>query len=200
MMTPATMVIPRWEWRTFAPSLADLRRAVGGVPLEPPRESRETYLLCLRSSHNTRVRDGLMDLKWRKQVSPDGLELWDPVLKSSFPFDASFMPRLFEAWGLRTPSLARLRYTLAQFLEEILAPNPDLRAVDVTKNSQRFTRGGTTCEFARLTVDSLPLETFCVEHEDPELVLQVVRGLDLDSRHNVNYPMGLKRALALPVA
>ena len=200
MMTPATMVIPRWEWRTFAASLADLRRAIGRVSLEPPRESREIYLLCLRSSHNAKVRDGLMDLKWRKQLDANGLELWDPVLKSAFPFEASFIPRLFEAWGLRTPELARPSYTLPQFLEEIMAPNPDLRAVEITTRRQAFTLEGTKCEFAEITADRLPLESFCVEHEDPELVLQVVRGLSLESHRNINYPIGLKRALGLPTA
>jgi exopolyphosphatase / guanosine-5'-triphosphate,3'-diphosphate pyrophosphatase len=200
MMTPATMVIPRWEWRTFAPSLGSLRRAVGGIPLGAPRESHEIHVLCLRSSHSTRVHDGLMDLKWRKQVDADGLELWDPVLKSEFPFDASFVPRLFEAWGLRTPALARPGYTLAQFLDEIVTPDPVLRAVAVTAERQVFTLGGTNCELARLTADGVPLETFCAEHEDPALVLQAVRGLGLDSRHNINTPMGLKRALALAAA
>ena len=196
MSTPATLVIPRWEWRTFAASLADLRRAVEETRLETPRESRETCVLCLRSSHNAKIRDGLMDLKWRKQVDPDGLELWDPVLKSAFPFGASFMPRLFEAWGLPAPALARGAYSLSQFLEEVVAPSPDLRSVEITKHRQGFTLDGTTCEFARIEAESFRLESFCVEHEDPALVLQVLRSLGLDSHRNINYPMALKRALA----
>lgn len=197
MSTPAAMVIPRWEWRTFADSLDGLRRAVARAPLEAPRESREIYLLCLRSSHNAKVRDGLMDLKWRKQVDADGLELWDPVLKSTFPFDVSFVPRLFEAWGLPTPRLARATYTLPQFLGEIVAPSPDLRAVEITKRRQALTLDGTTCEFAFITAGGVRLESFGVEHEDPALVLQVIRSLGLDSRRNINYPLGLKRALSL---
>ena len=197
MSHTSAMVIPRWEWRTFAPSLDDLREKVNGVVFQAPREIRETYLLCLKSSHNAKVRNGLMDLKWRKQVDSNGLELWDPVLKSSFPVEAAVVPRLFEAWGLPLPALPRASYTLPELLDEVLEPNPALRAVRTVKRREGFTLDGTTCEFARIVADGVPLESFCVEHEDPSLVLHVIRDLGLDSHQNINYPLGLKRALAL---
>jgi exopolyphosphatase / guanosine-5'-triphosphate,3'-diphosphate pyrophosphatase len=197
MSHTSAMVIPRWEWRTFAPSLAALRRRVDGVAFDAPRESQETYLLCLRSSHNAKVRDGIMDLKWRKQVDPEGLELWDPVLKAAFPLDATLLPRLFEAWGLPIPALKRASYTLDQFLDEIMRPNPALRAVRTVKRREGFILDGTQCEFARIVADGVPLESFCVEHEDPSLVFHVIRSLALDSHQNINYPLGLKRALSL---
>lgn len=197
MTHTSAMVIPRWEWRTFAPSLDDLRGKVNGVVFGPPREVRETYFVCLKSSHNAKVRDGLMDLKWKKQVDADGLELWDPVLKSSFPVDAGVVPKLFEAWGLPLPALPRASYTLPELLGEVLEPNPALRAVRTVKRREGFTLDGTTCEFAHIVADGVPLESFCVEHEDPSLVLHVIRSLGLDSHQNINYPLGLKRALAL---
>ncbi len=197
MTQTAAMVIPRWEWRTFASSLNDLRRRIDGAAFAAPRESREIYLLCLTSSHNAKIRDDLMDLKWKKQVDGDGLELWDPVLKSGFPFEASFMPRLFGAWGLPLPRLERASYTLPQFLDEIMGRTPGLRAVQTNKRREGFTLDGTKCEFATIVADGVPLESFCIEHEDPKLVLHVIRGLSLDSHQNINYPMGLKKALAL---
>ena len=197
MSHTSAMVIPRWEWRTFAPSVDDLRRRVNGAAFQAPREIRETYLVCLKSSHNAKVRDGLMDLKWRKQVDADGLELWDPVLKSVFPIEAGLVPRLFEAWGLPLPALPRASYNRPELLDEIVEPNPALRAVRTVKRREGFTLDGTTCEFARIVADCVPLESFCVEHEDPSLVLQVIRSLGLDSHQNINYPLGLKRALAL---
>lgn len=197
MTHTSAMVIPRWEWRTFAPSLEDLRRKVNGAVFQAPREVRETYFVCLKSSHNAKVRDGLMDLKWRKQVDADGLELWDPVLKSRLPIEAGLVPRLFEAWGLPLPALSRVSYTLPELLDEIVQPNPALRAVRTVKHREGFTLDGTTCEFAHVVADGVPLESFCVEHEDPSLVLQVIRGLGLDSHENISYTLGLKRALAL---
>ena len=59
-----------------------------------------------------------------------------------------------------------------------------------------FTLDGTTCELVRLEVSGMHLESFCAEHEDPRLVLQVLHALGLDNRPNINYPMGLKHALA----
>jgi hypothetical protein len=191
------MVIPRWEWRTFAPSLGDLRRRINGAVYQAPRETRETYFVCLKSSHNAKVRDRLMDLKWRKQVDGEGLELWDPVLKSEFPIADAIVERLFEAWGLPLPALSRTSYTLYEFLDEVLAPHAALRAVRTVKRRDGFTLDGTTCEFARIVADGVPLESFCVEHEDPALVLGVIRSLGLDSHQNINYPQALKRALAL---
>ena len=197
MSHTSAMVIPRWEWRTFAPALDGLRQRLHGVSFDTSRESRETHLVCLGSSHNAKIRDGLMDLKWRKQVDADGLELWDPVLESAFPIEAGVVPRLFEAWGLGLPALGRAAYTLEELLEEVLEPNPALRAVRTVKRREGFTLDGTTCEFARVLAGGVPLESFCVEHEDPLLVLHVIRTLGLDSHRNISYPMGLKRALDL---
>ncbi len=197
MSPTSAMVIPRWEWRTFAPSLDALRRRLNGIAFQPPRETRETYFVCLKSSHNAKVRDGLLDLKWRKQVDADGLELWDPILKSGFPIEAGIVPRLFEAWGLQLPALPRASYTPSEFLAEVVEPNPALRAVRTVKRREGFTLDGTTCEFARIVADGIPFESFCVEHEDPCLVLNVIRSLGLDSHQNINYPQELKRALAL---
>lgn len=188
--------LPRWEWRTIASSLGDLRGALAGVRIDQVRHIQETYLLCAKSNHNAKIRDGLMDLKWRKQVDRHGLELWDPVLKSTFPCDPEELLQLFGGWGIPLPELARSGYSQQEFLSEVVAPHPDLRAVQVAKVREGFSLDGTTCELVRLDMAGTALESFCVEHEDPRLVLQVLQKLGLDNRPNVNYPMGLKHALA----
>ena len=198
MNAPQPIVL-RWEWRTFGTSLQSLReKLMKEVKLDKPRESTETYLLCLKSGHNAKIRDGLMDLKWRKEVDADGLELWDPVMKSGFPFEAAKMPKLFEAWGLPMPKLARTAYTLEQFLEEIIKPNRDLRAVKITKFREGFDLGGTKAELVKITADGKPMESFCVEHDNKQLMLAATRKLGLDTHQNINYPKGLKQALGLP--
>lgn len=187
--------IPRWEWRSIASSLGELRKALAGVRIETVRDIDETYLLCLPSSHNAKIRDGLLDLKWRKQADRFGLELWDPILKSTFPIDAEMVLQLFGGWGIAVPELNRPAYSQQEFLQEIVAPHPDLKAVDVRKHREGFTLDGTTCELVRLEVAGITLESFCVEHEDPNLVLHVLQDLGLDTRQNINYPKGLKHAL-----
>ena len=78
-------IVPRWEWRTFGERFdaADNRLA----RLEPDRvqESDEIYLLSLRGDASIKVRDDLMDVKHLQRVSEQGLELWMPVMKASFP-------------------------------------------------------------------------------------------------------------------
>jgi exopolyphosphatase / guanosine-5'-triphosphate,3'-diphosphate pyrophosphatase len=189
------LVLPRWEWRTLASSLPDLRERLSGVSMDSVRLIRETYLLCQKSSHNAKIRNGVLDLKWRKQVNAQGLELWDPVLKTGFPCRADLLPQLFGAWAIPMPALVRDSYTQDQFLQEIILPNGDLKPLEVQKVREGFTLDGTTCEFAGITAGDFRLDSFCVEHEDPQLVLNVLRRLDLDSRHNLNYPEALKRAL-----
>lgn len=187
--------LPRWEWRTIAGSLRDLRGALSGVRIDMVRNIRETYLLCDKSNHNAKIREGLMDLKWRKQVDRNGLELWDPVLKSTFPCDPETILQLFGGWGIPVPELKRAIYSQQEFLEEVIAHHADLKAVEVAKIREGFILDGTTCELVRLDLAGQALESFCVEHEDPLLVLQVLKSLGLDTRQNINYPLGLKHAL-----
>ena len=98
------------------------------------------------------------------------------------------------------PGLGRLAYSQEQFLQEIVAPHPELRAVEVQKLRKGFVLEGTTCEFASITAGDIRLESFCVEHEDPGLVMSVLADLGLDSRQNTNYPKALKQVLAQRVA
>ena len=197
MPLTAPLVIPRWEWRTFAPSLAPIRERLAGSVAGPGREGREVHVLCLKSSHDTRIRRGGVDLRWRHQVRPDGLELWGLVLESAFPLKASFVLRLFEAWGLSTPSVSRDSYTQEQFLAEVVGPCPDLVPVEAALEIDGFALDGTRCELARVTAPGTRVETFSVEHEDPALVVHALGELGLDSHRNISVPMGLKAALGL---
>ncbi len=197
MIYEAPMIIPRWEWRTFSPSLRALRGRLRGVVFDAPQESCETYLLCLRSSHNAKIRGDQLQLKWRKQVSDEGLELWDPVLQSPFPLEVPFVMRLQDVWGIENRSLEGGPFGRDVFLSEIVAGSPDLRAVVVRKRHEGFEVQGAKCKFTEIAGVVEPFESFCIEHEDPEIVMQVIRELGLDGRENINYPKGLKRALGL---
>ena len=189
--------IPRWEWRTIASSLGELRKALVGVPFETIRDINETYLLCTQSSHNAKIRNGVVDLKWRKQVHPDGPELWDRVLGSHFPCRAEFIVQLFQTWGIELVDLRRESYTLDQFLNEIVALHPALLALPVHKQEEAFSHDGAACAFQRIEAGDLHLEGFRIEHEDPTLIADALRGLGLEGQENVNYPEALKHALGL---
>ena len=77
-----------------------------------------------------------------------------------------------------------------------MKPHPDLVAVDVSKRRHGLTINGSV-EFATTEFNSIPLQTICVEHADPALVMETVRQLGLDSFTNINYIAAMKRVVGM---
>lgn len=193
----APVLLPRWEWRTFAPTLDGTRKLQEqGVRLGVS-DHREISLICLTSSHEVTVRDHRLDLKWRKQVAQEGLELWDVILDSPVPCAQESVHRLFEAWDLPRPILHRSYYTVQALLLEVIDAHQNLRVVAVERHAESFSIQGARCEWIRLIADQVPCECLSIEHEDPSMILQVVRSLGLQDRSHTSYPSGLKSALHL---
>ena len=190
--------MPRWEWRTFAPLPEAQLKGQLGTPVLNKTGAHEISILCANSKHDVLIRGEVIRLKWRKQVSPSGLELWDLILSETFPCPAEVVLRLFEAWVLPIPDLARKTYTKAQFLDEVLPRHQGLTPLEIEKRAETFLVDGITCELTRLRANHLELESFCIEHEDPALVLQALHHLGLQGQRNTSYPQGLKAALNLP--
>jgi hypothetical protein len=198
MSRAAPVYMPRWEWRTFAPLPDERLKDQLGPPVASKDSAHEISILCANSKHDVLIRGEVLRLKWRKQVSPSGLELWDLILSTAFPCPSEVVLRLFEAWVLPAPVLDRNTYSKAQFLGEILPQHLDLKPIDIETRSESFRLDGITCELTRLTANHIELESFCIEHEDPALVLQALHHLGLQGRRNTSYPQGLKAALNLP--
>ena len=194
----AETIIPRWEWRTFGTGgfgpAEDLIRAAGPAKV---RRSEEVYILSAQSMNNTKVRDGLMDIKSLQEVNADGLEQWKPILKAEFPLAPDVLARVFAAFGAALPALPRASYDFDAYLEELIAPHPDLRAVAVGKERHGFLVEGAIVEIAEVTFDGLARRTVAVEHEDPGLVSTVVRRLRLDGFANINYLRAMKAVVGM---
>jgi hypothetical protein len=192
----APVVIPHWEWRTFA--AGDCEAALAGLGTHlGAAEGAEVRLICLPSSHDVAIRDGRMTLKWRKQARQEGLECWDTVLDSTFPCPLETVQRLFEAWDLPPPQPPRSTYSEPAFLEEAVHGHPDLRLIEIQARTESYSVEGARCEWTRMTANGVPCECFSIEHEDPGLILQVVRRLGLQAQKPASYPTGLKLALLL---
>jgi exopolyphosphatase/guanosine-5'-triphosphate,3'-diphosphate pyrophosphatase len=190
-----TPIVPRWEWRCFAPSLAHLAQAASLPADAAPRDSDETYILDLsgRLSDSVKIRDGVLDVKRLLQTDASGLELWEPVLKARFPLDRKDVAAVFGPCMPPSAALTRDAYTL----EQLVAAQPALRVVAVHKSRRGFGFAGCLAELAQITAGSASLESFSLEHEDPRRVLAALRMLGLDAHANTNYILGLKRALGL---
>lgn len=192
-------IIPRWEWRCFAPSLTLLADAVSPPADAVPRESEETYILDLTGpiAESVKIRDQVLDVKRLLQTDSDGLELWQPVLKARFPLSRKDVVAVFGAWMPPPPASTREFYTFEQLLEDVITPRPALRVVEVHKSRRGFTFSGCLAELAQMRAGSVSVQSFALEHKDPRRLLAALQALGLDARANTNYPLGLKRALGL---
>ncbi|HTO78214.1 MAG TPA: hypothetical protein VMJ31_00400 [Methylocystis sp.] len=185
---------PRWEWRTFAASLAELEAKIGRVAQVPPHRSEELYLANGHSPHNAKIRDAQLDVKRIKLTAPTGLELWEATLKRGFPLSAPMIASFFAALDLAPPAPRRESYQMEEFLSEVIGGEPGFQSVKVIKARRVFSFGGRRSELARLSIGGAGVETFCIEDENAERIEDALRELGLDPAANTNYPNFFKRS------
>lgn len=188
-------IVPRWEWRCFAPSLATIAQAVAIPSDAASRESDEIYVLDPRGTENAKIREGVLDIKRLRQIDADGLELWEPVFKARFPLSRSDLAAASAVWPPPLETVRRETYTIEQFIEEVISLRADLRVVRVHKSRRAFTFAGCIAELVRLAVECRTLESFSLQHEDPTCTALLTLGLD--GHANTNYSLGLRRALGV---
>lgn len=164
-----------------------------------PRESDETYILDLtgRIPENVKIREGVLEVKRLLKTDFEGLELWEPVLKAQFPLGRKDVAAVFGPWMPPPAGWAHECYTLEQLVEDVIAPRPALRVVNVHKSRRSFSFAGCLTELAHISVAAVSTQSFSLEHEDPKRLLAALKTLGLDTRANTNYVRGLKLALGL---
>ena len=192
-------IIPRWEYRIFTEDLGEVDGNVRAHECTRVLDSAEDYVICRSSGNNVKIRDGLLDIKQLEDTNDDTLEQWMPVLKVGFPCPADDAARIFLAFGLKRPEMARDEYTYDQFIAEVIGGADELAVVKVTKKRHGFMIREAIVEVADVTFDGVPLKTAAVEHIDPALVMEIVRELGLDAFTNVNYIKAMKKAVGMEV-
>jgi len=141
----------------------------------------------------------VLEVKRLVQVDPSGIELWCPAFKAAFPLSAPTLQSAFSALDLPHPIIQRGAYTLDEFLAEIVDRNATFRAVQVSKSRRQFMFGGCVAELVRLRIGVIMQDSFCIEDEVPARIIEALHELGLDLHANINFPAGLKRALARPM-
>lgn len=188
---------PRFEFRCFAPDFGAIERRLRRLaPCEQIRESREIYIMsAVNNENNTKIRDAKMDIKVFVQEL-DGLEQWNPRMKGEFPMDAArIQADVFPAFGVAAPELNRERYTLDQFLDELIRPHADLVPVHVFKRRFAFTVCDCITEHAELRFNGAAIQTMAVESIDRAAIHEARRQLGLGEYENVNYLRAIKRVI-----
>jgi len=192
-------IIPRYEFRTFAQNFGMVETRMRQFSnCEMIRESAEIYIVsATNNENNTKIRDDKMDIKELVEQK-QGLERWNPRMKGEFPMPAEVIQTdVFPAFGVDRPEFKRNTYSLAQYLEEIIKPHPQLAAVQVFKRRFAFTVNGCITEIAHLLVNGAAIQTVAVELEDVDAVLEAMEMLGLANYENVNYLLAIKRIISL---
>ncbi len=190
-------IIARWEWRTFGHAFGVAEEKIKTYPAKV-RESSEVYILSARSMDNTKIRDGLMDIKYLVQVNENQLEQWYPLMKAGFPIQPEQLQQTLKAWKIEIPEADLREYSYDEFLNVLVKRHPLLAMVHVYKERHGYTINNCIVEIANLKFDNQPIRTIAVEHEDPALVYDTVRMLSLAGLENTNYLKALKRFAAMP--
>lgn len=199
MTVGVPFAIPRWQWRTFGPDLSWLTCRLSAPPSVESRRISQTHLVCLHSAHHAWLHDGRLELRWRKEVGGEGFELWDTILRADAPFQAVHLEQLFAAWGVAAPSQWSQELDVATFLGGPIAETPSVRPVEVVRDSQNVMLDGIACCLETISAEpSILLQSFAVEHEDPELLQHLLDDLGLHDRVNTSFLQGLRQGLGLP--
>ena len=112
------------------------------------RRSSEIYIMSRATdTHNTKIRNGKMDIKVYVQTV-EGLEQWNRLMKGEFPISAqSLRDEVFDPLRVQPPVFDKDDYTLDEFLSMVTA-EPDLQAVRVDKHRFGYSVNATICEVA----------------------------------------------------
>ncbi len=186
---PAPAIVPRWEWRTFAPSLALPQGSEDVLEPGPTEESDEIYVLSHHGDQSLKVRASVMDVKLLERIDENGLEQWRPVLKAPLPLSVTDFETVRAALGLPEGDTTEVRDV--DGLLGLLGRD-DVTAVRLHKTRRRSTGGGCALELTTITTPDATTDTIAIESEDPASVTALVERLGFQLRPNVNMARGLK--------
>ncbi len=193
----AGKIIPRWEWRTFGDNFGVSEEKIKSYELGNFKKSSEKYILSRNSNENCKVRDELMDIKSLQQVNDDKLEQWYPTLKEGFPLSQETITKLCnDFFKVEVPAMDKEAYDFEAYIE-LCKTVKDLVVVDVYKERSIYVINEAIVEIAETKFNGVPMRTICVEHTDPENVINVVRMLEADKFENINYIQAMKKAVGI---
>ena len=193
----AGKIIPRWEWRTFGDNFGVSEEKIKSYEMGNFKKSSEKYILSRNSNENCKVRDELMDIKSLQQINDDKLEQWYPTLKEGFPLSQETITMLCkDFFKVEVPAMDKEAYDFEAYIE-LCKSVKDLVVVDVYKERSIYVINEAIVEIAETKFNGVPMRTICVEHTDPENVINVVRMLEADKFENINYIQAMKKAVGL---
>ena len=192
---------PRAEFRVFGIGVIDAVQArmwSAGAVLHSTRVMKpETYVLSRHADDaNVKLRDGLLDIKAKTLVTPEGYEVYAPLGKFSFPLDAKARALLSQC--LRVKDVSREDTLDEAALICRAGTHPDLAVARVEKTRYGFSVDGVICEYAIVLVNGERVETACCETTDTAMLARVIGKLGLKAWSNTSYVAALQRMVGFP--
>lgn len=193
---------PRFEFRTFGQGFEKEKHRMAQFSVLVPekvweRKSDEVYIVSKTNDiNNTKIRNGKMDIKtFVKEVN--GLEQWNPLLKTEFPLKAKFIKdKVFPAFQTECPKLKKEEYSLRQFLN-IIKKHNDLQAVSVKKHRFGYMVNDTICEFAEVLINGVLVFTINSESTEIKDIQKTMEDVELTKYENINYLQAIKRIIGM---
>lgn len=197
-------VVPRFEFRIFAPSVERMEDRVRGLAeCERVDESREVYLLSREESawsRNLKIRDGVLDLKILMERK-NALERWKPVGKERLPLSRHFVKGpLGPDLGVELLDASRSEFSLEELVREVINTHLRLAAAWVEKRRMRFRIDGCPVEIDEVRINGATVFSAAAESEDPEALEALVGKLGLAEEENVCYPRAIRRVMGIEPA
>jgi len=187
----------RFEFRVWGDRLDGVSDWLGALAeAGEVRESAETYVVStVALDANPKVRDDLLDIKRLVDVR-DGFEQWTVHRKVVFPVGArELADDFFPLLGVAPSSLDREAYTMSDLVDELVAPHPDLAAVDLTKRRQMYMVDACSAEVSQVRIRGRTIQTAAIESTDLDALREVRLGLGLETNDNVSYPRAIRALL-----
>lgn len=196
----AARIVPRAEFRVFGQGIVEAVKEKMWSCRAQLYKARtmpsETYILSrFTDQANVKVRDGLLDIKTRTGLTPEGYEIFQPRGKFQFPVKKAELEEILSHLKAPLP-LEKESYSFEDF-KALAASCPDLALVRVDKKRYGFTVNGVICEFAYVWFNGARVETACCESEDYAAMKGAVEALGLAGRPNTNYLRAAKAVIGM---
>jgi exopolyphosphatase/guanosine-5'-triphosphate,3'-diphosphate pyrophosphatase len=153
----------------------------------PAVPSADIYLPTGRLDRSVKLRAGMLEVKHRMEVSPEGLERWLPTARHEFPLDAAGVATLQAecdgAW--REPPRSPLDVVAVVTACEAHGMGSCLTLL---KRRRRLRLGECRGEHVRLVTPAGRFDSLAFEDERPDVVLAALRSCALDPAANTSYP------------
>jgi exopolyphosphatase/guanosine-5'-triphosphate,3'-diphosphate pyrophosphatase len=190
-----SVIVPRWEWRTFGSRFGAADAAFDALPGGDVQESDELYVLSA-APLNVKIRDDLLDVKELRAENDDGLQQWIPVRKVALPVPAAEVSRLLKDLDLPVEGLEDRSYGVDDLVRVLGSDGDRVRVLPVHKRRVRYSVNGCTAERTDVVADGRATRTIAIESSDPDAVVDAVRSVHLGGYLNTDYRGGLAALVA----